>query len=59
MIDLFVYDMPIVTEVFRKGGKPQDSRDLGVIATLCSLCGEYIALRALHDAELDATPLWE
>jgi hypothetical protein len=44
VIDIFVYEMPVVTEFFAKEDKPQAFAVLsGVIATLCLLGGEYIA----------------
>jgi len=44
VIDIFVYEMPVVTEFFAKEGKPQAYAVLsGAIATLCLLGGEYIA----------------
>ncbi|NLI53973.1 MAG: DUF2975 domain-containing protein [Clostridiales bacterium] len=61
MIDLFVYEMPIVTEFFAKEGKPQAYAAIsGVIATLCILGGEYIAFTLLCMMRtLDSDPFVE
>jgi len=48
LIHIFVYEMPIVTDFFAKEGKPYLFAVLsGVIAALCFLGGEYIAVTLL------------
>ena len=44
IIDIYVYEMPVVTDFFAKEGKPQVYAVLsGIIASFCILGGEYIA----------------
>ncbi len=45
LVDIYAVEMPIVTDFFTLEGKPQSYAILsGVIASLCILGGEYIAL---------------
>ncbi len=45
LVDIYVYEMPVVTEFFASLGKPRSFAIIsGVIAALCFLGGEYIAV---------------
>ena len=45
LIDIYLNEMPIVTDFFQREGKPESFAILsGIIASLCILGGEYIAL---------------
>ena len=45
LIDIFVYEMPLVVDFFQREGKPESFAILsGIIAALCILGGESIAL---------------
>ena len=45
LLEIYVYEMPVVVDFFRQEGKPESFAILsGVIASLCILGGEYIAV---------------
>ena len=45
ILEIYVYEMPVVVDFFRQEGKPESFAILsGVIASLCILGGEYIAV---------------
>ena len=46
IVDIYVLEMPIVIDFFQREGKPESYAILsGVIASLCILGGEYIAVK--------------
>ena len=45
LLEIYVYEMPVVADFFRREGKPESFAILsGVIASLCILGGESIAV---------------
>ena len=45
LLEIYVYEMPVVVDFFRQEGKPESFAIIsGVIASLCILGGEYIAV---------------
>ena len=45
ILEIYVYEMPVVVDFFRQEGKPESFAIIsGMIASLCILGGEYIAV---------------